>query len=99
MEGDDALISQSVSYPTDFRSQAGCPDTHKSAADTTSGLVDFCWEPLKQFSLTKFLALTFTGAYDFIFQKLRADLIPTVFKLYKRLQPQCANLTDLSVMV
>lgn len=42
MEGDDALISQSVSYPTDFRSQAGCPDTHKSAADTTSGLVDFC---------------------------------------------------------
>lgn len=41
MEGDDALISQSVSYPTDFRSQNECTDEHKSA-DTnimTGGLL------------------------------------------------------------
>lgn len=41
MEGDDALISQSVSYPMDFRSQTGSTDRHKSAADNiimTGGL-------------------------------------------------------------
>lgn len=42
--------------------------------------------------LRKFLALTFARAYDFIVQKQRADLIPSVFKL----QPQRANLTNLS---
>lgn len=42
MEGDDALISRSVSYPTDFQSQNGCSDGHKSAAGNnimTGGLL------------------------------------------------------------
>lgn len=41
MEGEDALISQLVSYPTDFPSQTGCTDRHKSAADNimTGGLL------------------------------------------------------------
>lgn len=36
MEGDDALISQSASYPTDFRSQTGRTDRHQSADWWTS---------------------------------------------------------------
>lgn len=43
MEGEDALIGQSVSHPSDSWSQTGCNDRYKSTAH--NGLrtfLDFC---------------------------------------------------------
>lgn len=43
MEGEDALIGQSVSYPSHSRSQTGCTDRYKSIArNGLRTLVDFC---------------------------------------------------------
>lgn len=43
MEGEDALIGQLVSYPSDSRSQTGCTDRYKSTAhNCLRTFLDFC---------------------------------------------------------
>lgn len=43
MEGEDALIGQSVSYPSGSRSQTGSTDRYKSTGHNgLRTLVDFC---------------------------------------------------------